>query len=938
MLAVTVVAGLLDTSAAEPAKQGYVEREPFIRVREVISYCPNNPFWNSMAPELKKKFFMTYWSEEQLRRHLEMLKAFGFNSLEVSIIPQMARNSGMKSEEWRKRTLFLCRTARELGLSLSQFVWASVDLNSQRHLDWHKPQERAQLEAQYREQAELAPYVDRVITHWRDPGGPGHGCKSCTIETAIEMHNTIMAISRAKNPKIRGCFSTWLMNLAPWPGYKGPGQLAASQTLDRESEVAFGVTNRGADGISLDKLAQPKAADFDAIAAAGRRAAVWCWYTADVEIEPALHVRTDVMQNYFRSLPPQAHTGLAFHTIDDTCTMLNMPMLYVAGHLMRDPSLDAHKLLEKFVRGFVGEANVPAVVAALRAVEQTRTRSRRYNYIPYVDPPPVLPPSWLNESTMAVEAALKGLKTVKLAPGFKPALPVTMGPAEYVDELGAHLEAIRQMLAFLKGEAEVKRMKASGATVAQLEAAIAALPKVVYDPKHTAGLEAQVYGGRLAALKKQILGKSDKLPPPPKITDPTSTAAGVGAEDRLRVKQGELRVVAGEAATPVERRAVELFTAEVRRRTGLDVAIGDKSPAKYTLVIGTAKSRAIKLETDGFHLATTPDEKGRLYVTGQSPSGVMAGIGKLLRLSRYANGALEIPRLTLTDNPQMPVRGMYFATHFHNFYHIAPIEEVDRIIEELALWGCNSLSVWFDTSHFKSFQDPVAQTQLARLKHFGETAHRVGMQFGLTFVPNEIYNSDAASPKHLRADAGDTRGTVRATSLCPSNPEALALLGKSNAEMLDAFGPVDFIWVWPWDSGGCTCEECRPWGGKGFLLVSEQLSRLYRDRCPQGKVWLSTWCFDVFGSVRGEHDQFFQYVREKKPTWFEGIITGTYAGDGIQRRILHERPDPQRYPLTSFPEISMHMHPWGGYGIDPLPEYNTRIAKELCAHIMGGGP
>ena len=70
MLAVTVVAGLLDTSAAEPAKQGYVEREPFIRVREVISYCPNNPFWNSMAPELKKKFFMTYWSEEQLRRQI----------------------------------------------------------------------------------------------------------------------------------------------------------------------------------------------------------------------------------------------------------------------------------------------------------------------------------------------------------------------------------------------------------------------------------------------------------------------------------------------------------------------------------------------------------------------------------------------------------------------------------------------------------------------------------------------------------------------------------------------------------------------------------------------------------------------------------------------------------------------------------------------------
>jgi hypothetical protein len=426
-------------------------------------------------------------------------------------------------------------------------------------------------------------------------------------------------------------------------------------------------------------------------------------------------------------------------------------------------------------------------------------------------------------------------------------------------------------------------------------------------------------------------------------------SAAAGTEDRLRLEKEQLCVVVDEKAPPAERRAAAILVAEVRRRTGIEVAIGGRQTTKFVLLAGTAQSSAeiasyvgqhpdaAKLETDGFYLATAPDEKGRLYVVGQSPSGVVAGVGKLLRLGRYAEGVLELPKLTQSDHPRMPVRGMYFATHFHNFYHIAPPEEVDRIIEELALWGCNSLSVWFDTSHFKSFQDPMAQTQLARLNRFGATAHRLGMQFGLTFVPNEIYNSDAASPRHLRADAGDTRGTVRATSLCPSKPEALALLGKSNAEMLDAFGPVDFVWAWPWDSGGCTCKQCNPWGGKGFLLVSAQLARLYHERCPQGKVWVSTWCFDLFGSVRGEHDGFFTYVREKQPAW-AGLITGTYAGDGIQRRILHERPYPERYPVTSFPEISMHMHPWGGYGIDPLPEYNTRIAKELLPYTVGGWP
>jgi hypothetical protein len=70
---------------------------------------------------------------------------------------------------------------------------------------------------------------------------------------------------------------------------------------------------------------------------------------------------------------------------------------------------------------------------------------------------------------------------------------------------------------------------------------------------------------------------------------------------------------------------------------------------------------------------------------------------------------------------------MYIATHFHNFYHVTPLDEVDRVIEELALWGGNMLQVWFDMHHFKSLQDPAAQKHVERLKHFAETAHGVGI-------------------------------------------------------------------------------------------------------------------------------------------------------------------------------------------------------------------
>ena len=107
------------------------------------------------------------------------------------------------------------------------------------------------------------------------------------------------------------------------------------------------------------------------------------------------------------------------------------------------------------------------------------------------------------------------------------------------------------------------------------------------------------------------------------------------------------------------------------------------------------------------------------------------------------------------------MRGIYFASHFHNFYHDATIEKVTRYVEELALWGCNALSVWFDMHHFAGLADPAAQTQLARLRHFAETAHGVGLDFGLAFLANEAYNT---SPESLREEGSQPRSDRQTVS------------------------------------------------------------------------------------------------------------------------------------------------------------------------------
>ena len=89
--------------------------EPFIRTREIISSTPWGGWVKSDMPlELRQRMFLPFWSESRLRRHLEMLKAFGFNSIQITV-PTVALWCGADLESWRQRQLFMLKIARELG-------------------------------------------------------------------------------------------------------------------------------------------------------------------------------------------------------------------------------------------------------------------------------------------------------------------------------------------------------------------------------------------------------------------------------------------------------------------------------------------------------------------------------------------------------------------------------------------------------------------------------------------------------------------------------------------------------------------------------------------------------------------------------------------------------------------------------------------------------
>jgi hypothetical protein len=227
-----------------------------------------------------------------------------------------------------------------------------------------------------------------------------------------------------------------------------------------------------------------------------------------------------------------------------------------------------------------------------------------------------------------------------------------------------------------------------------------------------------------------------------------------------------------------------------------------------------------------------------------------------------------------------------------------------------------------------------------RLRAILEAAQAVGIGPALTLRSNEAY---AGSPEALRADwtAGHDGyfappGGHYHVELCPSKPGGMELILKLRQEMFDAFGGIDFdyIWIWPYDQGGCTCTQCKPWGANGFLRCAEGVGRLIRANFPRAKVVLSTWYFDKF--TAGEWEGLARAFAGGAPDWVDYLMADDYGGFPPYP-LKHGVPG--KLPMIGFAEISMEsMFPWGGFGANPRPLHWQSYWEQVGGALAGGFP
>ena len=430
----------------------------------------------------------------------------------------------------------------------------------------------------------------------------------------------------------------------------------------------------------------------------------------------------------------------------------------------------------------------------------------------------------------------------------------------------------------------------------------------------------------------------------------------------LAIGNAELAVMLGEKPSAAEKRVTELLAERIKDRAGVALAApGDK--AAFRLVIGkVASNTKIKefagahkevasLGSDGYVIAVDPGYK-EIHIAGQSDSGVVAGVGRLMREMRYRNGRVEVPSLNIAETPQMPNRGMYLWAR--KYYFNEP-DKVDRYIEEFALWGGNVLCFWFEMGMFENFQDTtgekselnsgyaslykldksIAKDWVAMYRRFYETARRMGMKTGLFMEANDAYMS---SPKEMRI--APIIGCPD-WYLCPSKPGSVEKMLAWQEQVFKALEPIDLYNIFPADPGGCSCKDCQPWPTHGFWKIAKQLGERIHAISPKTDIWVDTWHVNhpTFGGKDWQNLVASLDWTKERPKWFAGFGVGLAPHHGFARLSAEDRKvyNEARQPLMVFPDISM----WGNHeGMLVNKEYWKSLQAEMNDYspgLMKGG-
>ena len=353
-------------------------------------------------------------------------------------------------------------------------------------------------------------------------------------------------------------------------------------------------------------------------------------------------------------------------------------------------------------------------------------------------------------------------------------------------------------------------------------------------------------------------------------------------------------------------------------------------PAEFTLRFVLDDT----LPEEAFSLA---DEKAGIVIRGASFLALLYGAGQFLHKSRYiAEGV--IPTLWRGMSvPQNPKRVIQLEQHFFNYYQCCSEEELREQIEDLALWGLNGVSSVFSCLNLTSWDDPSIPNLVKILRCMLSTAKELTLKAGIEFS-----NVDFMNPRQeLRADYKYLLSKT-GNLICPSTEGGYEYIEELFGKILSFVADIglDFIVYIAYDEGGCSCDKCWPWAGRGYYDMTRRLSKFAKQHHPNLEFWLFTWYVGRGDDHRNEWPSLYQRLREdaaKGDEWVDYLLLETRDDyDEVYYPVRNGQPTAHTRLLT-FPDVSMTgLTPWGGFGAVCTPELMKRWEAPFAPHCHGG--
>ena len=447
---------------------------PWIAEREyaLCPWVPQHVRGAFVNPYADNRMNIWLYSDAQLASYIEMYDWFGFSGAQLMETAYSYSVFG-SPEAFQGRQKTFAKLAKENGQNVSLWVWAA-EFNGFGWIDpevvyapaagksaFEDAQVRQAFEKYYNHYAELAPFVDRLIGHFYDPG-------NLTDQMDVFSYMRLLEQKfRHKNPDVKLAIDSWAA---------GPDYL--------QKLVDNGFKNYLLLEISMPHLFKPGQRErlHDEAKRLGLSLGVWGWYTTEYETDQlaSLYVNAKVLKEFYlqiRDGVAKAHP-LQYWSEMDAHHLNNIYSMYAASQLLWNPERDPEGLLREITEGIWGHANGSRVLSALKLIEDVRSGSTWKTYW-WTLAEHRLGTENPADDLRRVESIIRELHTMKPDPTFVPKFPLPIAPETLIELMQPHL---RQIEAFAKFRVELEdiRIQAkAGATKDELQSRLSSAWKPI---------------------------------------------------------------------------------------------------------------------------------------------------------------------------------------------------------------------------------------------------------------------------------------------------------------------------------------------------------------------------------------------------------------------------------------------------------------------------